>query len=214
MKKRYRHVIWDWNGTLFDDLLMVIEVMNGILDSRGLPPMKRERYLEVFDFPVSLYYERLGFDFKEEPFESLSTIFVREYELRWRECSLRPGALEVIGALASEGIGHSVLSASENGRLQGYVAHFGVTRKFERLVGIGNTHAASKLEEGRGWMRELGLDPREVVMVGDTVHDHEVAQDLGIDCILVEGGHHPGYRLAETGGTVVADIAAVGASIL
>ncbi len=214
MTTRYQHVIWDWNGTLLDDVGMVVDVMNGILDSRGLPTIGRSRYLDVFDFPVRDYYERLGFDFELEPFESLAKAFVGEYETRWRGCSLRFGATDALASLTAEGISQSVLSASENGRLQGYAAHFGIAESFERLVGIGNTHAASKLEEGRRWMRELDSDPSRVVLIGDTVHDYEVARDLGIDSILVEGGHQPRHRLTATGAPVVDDLGSAAAGIL
>ena len=63
-------------------------------------------------------------------------------------------------------------------------------------------------------MRELSFEPSEVVLVGDTVHDHEVAEEMGIDCILIEGGHHPSHRLAATGAPVVTSLADVAAFVL
>ena len=72
---RYEHVIWDWNGTLFDDTPLCVEIMGGMLAKRGLAPLDEGRYREVFTFPVRDYYARLGFDFGRESFADLAVEF-------------------------------------------------------------------------------------------------------------------------------------------
>jgi phosphoglycolate phosphatase len=64
-----------------------------------------------------------------------------------------------------------------------------------RLTGLDNIFAHSKAELGRAWLAELGLPPTQVLLVGDTLHDLEVAQHMGVDCVLVAAGHHPAARL-------------------
>ena len=66
------YVVWDWNGTLFDDVALCIQVMNGMLEKRGLPRLAGpKQYRQVFTFPVEEYYKALGFDFSREPFSQL-----------------------------------------------------------------------------------------------------------------------------------------------
>ena len=101
---RYRHIIWDWNGTLLDDLDLCVDVMNGLLDRRSLPLLDRARYHRLFDFPVRAYYERLGFDFARDSFEELSVEFISAYDARRWECRLQPGAQTILGSLQAAGL--------------------------------------------------------------------------------------------------------------
>jgi phosphoglycolate phosphatase len=193
----YRHVIWDWNGTLLDDLDLCIDVMNGLLQRRDLPLMDRARYHAVFDFPVRAYYERLGFDFRRDSFEELSVEFISGYETRRRESRLQRGAPEVLAALQRAGVTQSVLSAYREDTLREIVGHFGLTPYFIRLTGLDNIYAHSKTELGRAWVAELGIPGNDILMIGDTLHDLEVAEAIGVDCVLVAAGHHPAERLRQ-----------------
>jgi phosphoglycolate phosphatase len=202
----YRHVIWDWNGTLLDDLDLCIDVMNGLLECRGLPLLDRARYHAVFDFPVRAYYERLGFDFRQDSFEQLSVEFIAGYEARRTESRLQPGAREVLAALQLAGLTQSVLSAYRGETLREIVGHFGLTPYFVRLTGLENIYAHSKTERGRTWVAELGLPGNDILMIGDTLHDLEVAEALGVDCVLVAAGHHSAERLRQRASRVLDDL--------
>jgi phosphoglycolate phosphatase len=206
---RNRHIIWDWNGTLLDDLDVCIEVINGMLAPRGLPLLDRERYHERFDFPVRDYYSRLGFDFAKESFERLSVEFISAYDARRWDCRLHGGASEVLSAVTRGGATQSILSAYRHETLVEIVAHFGLEHHFVRLTGLDNIFAHSKAELGRAWIAELGLPPADVLMVGDTLHDLDVARHMGVECILVASGHHPAARLRASHNCVVDNLAAV-----
>ena len=196
----YEHVIWDWNGTLLDDVELVVDIMNGLLTPRRLQPLDVARYHEVFTFPVQDYYERLGFDFAREPFAELAIEFMSSYLERWPEADLRHGAREVIGALAERHVGQSMLSAAEAELLHAATTHFGLAEVMSHRVGIGDHHAVSKVDEGRAHLAEL--DAERVLLVGDTEHDAEVAEEIGVDCVLLEGGHMSRARLLATGAPV------------
>ncbi len=62
--EKVKQLIWDWNGTLLDDVRMCVNVMNVLLDKYALPELTCEKYKQVFDFPVKDYYANLGFDFE------------------------------------------------------------------------------------------------------------------------------------------------------
>jgi phosphoglycolate phosphatase len=187
---RYRHVVWDWNGTLIDDAWLCTEILNGILRSRGLPVIDCNRYAAEFCFPVRDYYEKLGVDFSVEPFEVLATAFVEEYDRRRFECRLRPEAGDVLQAVEDRGIDQSILSAYEQHRLEEAVVHYQLGRFFVRLFGLTDHLVRSKVDNGRRMVDELAIDPAQVLLVGDTVHDFEVARALGAECVLVTGGHN------------------------
>lgn len=212
--RRYRHVIWDWNGTLLDDVGLSVEVANALLTRRGRPPLSRERYLDVFDFPVRAYYERLGLDLGAAgAFAALSAEWVELYEARRLTCPLQPGAAATLERIAGRGLPQSILSAYPQPRLAEVVAHFGLGRHFVRLLGLDDIYAHSKLELGRRWVAELALPPGDILLVGDTLHDLDVAETLGLDCALVAHGHHAEHRLRARTGRVFADLASLTGSL-
>ena len=198
-----RHVLWDWNGTLLDDLWLAVRSANMLLVRRGLPAITREDYLASFGFPVRSYYAALGFDFDRESFEDLSEEYVALYEADVGQCRLQPGAVETIDRLSSLGFTQSVLSASHLGFLDDVLRRFGIRDRFQDLAGLGDKLAHGKTEAGRSLLRRLGADPALTVLVGDTLHDFEVAADLGCRCMLFSGGHQARSRLLATGAPVV-----------
>jgi phosphoglycolate phosphatase len=208
----YRHIIWDWNGTLLDDLDLSIEVMNTLLARRDLPRLERARYHALFDFPVRRYYERLGFDPLQDSFEQLSVEFISGYDSQRLSALLHRGVGKILAAVRAAGLGQSILSAYRHETLHEIVAHFGLTAQFDHIAGLDNIHAHSKVALGRELVARLGLAPTEILLVGDTLHDLEVARDLGVACALIAGGHHPAERLRASGAAVYDDLAAFAAA--
>ena len=212
-RPRYRHIVWDWNGTLLDDLDLSIDVMNGMLLRRRLPLLDRARYHALFDFPVRSYYERLGFDAAHDSFEQLSVEFIAGYDARRWECRLHPDVDELLAAAGRAGSTQSILSAYRQQTLTEIVGHFALTPHFVRLTGLDNIFAHSKAELGRAWIAELGLPPQDVLMVGDTLHDLDVAAAMGVDCALVAAGHHPEARLRTRSQRVFQNLRALSAEL-
>jgi phosphoglycolate phosphatase len=94
-----KHIIWDWNGTLLDDVDEVVEVTSQMLVDHGLQPVTHEQYRAVFCFPISQYYRRLGFDFERAPFETLSDQFVALYGAVASQCTLHKRAVPLFEVL-------------------------------------------------------------------------------------------------------------------
>jgi phosphoglycolate phosphatase len=197
--KTYQHIIWDWNGTLLDDAWLCVELMNPQLAAQGLPQITLEDYAQVFRFPVKEYYREVGFDFSKTPFEALSDAFIAGYESRKLECPIRPEGVALIKRLSERGIPQSIISASEQTSLHAITRHYGVFDYFVSVRGLDNHHAHGKLDIGRAWLEELALPPDQVLMIGDTLHDCELARQLGIDCVLVFSGHQGRKRLKACG---------------
>jgi phosphoglycolate phosphatase len=107
---KYKHIIWDWNGTLINDIWLVVEIMNKMLKKRNLPGIDAKKYREIFNFPVTKYYLKLGFDFSNESFEELTVEFISEYYQRFNECKLFDEAEEVLKKIRDMGISQSILS--------------------------------------------------------------------------------------------------------
>lgn len=198
-----KHVIWDWNGTLFDDAWLCVEIINKILHMHNLPTLTAKEYAEVFDFPVREYYKKIGLNSASVSFDSVAGIFIDEYEKRRFECALRAEAIETLERLRDRGYRQSVLSAYEQNALRGLVEHYGLLSFFSEVAGIYDYYADGKIGRGRELVRSAGLTPSEAVLIGDSRHDCEVAGELGASCILMPGGHQSKKRLLSCGVPVV-----------
>ena len=77
---KYKNVVWDWNGTLLNDVKVGVNTLNDMLGRRGLPLLSVEDYKEKFGFPVIDFYDRVGFDMEKESFHELSVDFVETYD--------------------------------------------------------------------------------------------------------------------------------------
>ena len=194
----YTYCIWDFNGTIFDDIGASIKAVNTLLAERGLPTLdSKERYHEVFDFPIIDYYRRIGFDFDKEPYEVVAPLWVELYLENSKSSGLFEDVIPALDFFESQGVKQSVLSASELKMLTGQLRDLGIYDRFEEIMGIDNIYAESKLALASAWKeRHAG---ERVMFIGDTTHDYETAKLLGADCYLVSAGHQPEYKLRTAG---------------
>lgn len=198
-----KEIIWDWNGTLFDDTRLCLELMNEQLIAIGKQPLAMEEYRELFDFPVRAFYERIGFDFSRRPYHEFAQTFISAYAARRFECLLHDGVRSQLARVDAEVGKSSVLSAYNQRELRHLLAHYGIINHFTTITGLDDHFAEGKSEQGKRHLQKLGADPRDVVMVGDTTHDFHVARTLGVGCVLVAQGHHTRKRLEACGCAVV-----------
>lgn len=203
--KDYTYVLWDWNGTLIDDVQMNIDLENSMLKERKLPPIpSKEFYLENFDFPVVDFYYLIGYTFENESFEEVGEIYAAEYERRLETTALFPDAAKVLDAFSQNGLRQVIISATEQNMLLSQVNRYGISGYFESVLGTDNKLGQSKVQTALSWLSENGIDPKTAVFIGDTLHDLETAKAIGCDCILTSRGHFSKKRLL-TGGVPVAD---------
>jgi phosphoglycolate phosphatase len=194
----YKHIIWDWNGTLLDDVWLCVDIMNTMLQKRNKPRIDQEQYTELFDFPVKTYYHKVGFDFSQEPFETLAAEYIHTYDRRQLECTLCPHAHEILQVCQHHGITQSILSACHQERLEQIVAAYQIRPFFLRLSGLRDYYATSKVSNGKALLEDVNVSSHEVLLIGDTTHDFDVAQALGVACVLIDGGHHSRRKLEST----------------
>lgn len=203
MIEKYKHIIWDWNGTLMNDVDLCVELINQLLEPRGLKTLTREDYRNVFTVPVRDYYAEVGFDFSRESFEYLGKLWIDEYEKRKFECGLYDGITNILERINKLGIGQSILSAYAQPTLDLMAEHYDIKKYFTHVVGLDNIYAAGKIHLGIDLMKRLGNGKGETLIIGDMIHDFEVAQEIGADCILLASGHQSYERLVSTGVKVV-----------
>lgn len=208
--KNVKAVIWDWNGTLLDDVQLGFSINNRMLAARGLPLIASlEDYRRSFKMPIIGWYRELGYRFPaneaaspaagEEAYPKVAAEYHRYYLAECDACPLCPFAEEVLRALRQSSVMQILLSVTEQNRLEEQVASKDILSLFDRVIGQNTDLSYGKKQTAEALLRELSLSPREVLFVGDTLHDAEIASALGSPCVLFSGGHQSAAVLASTG---------------
>uniref|UniRef100_UPI0032178D80 HAD family hydrolase n=1 Tax=uncultured Draconibacterium sp. TaxID=1573823 RepID=UPI0032178D80 len=199
-------IIWDWNGTLLNDLDFCISTINKVLKKRKLNLVTHESYKAVFSFPVKDYYETIGFDFSKEDFAIPAHEFIDIYNEGVKNCTLHNSVHEVLSYFKEKGIRQFVLSAMQQNMLNETLKHQGIFDYFEGVAGLNDHYATSKIERGEQLISQFNINKEKATIIGDTIHDYEVAEQLGTDCILIADGHQSEERLQSTGVQVISEL--------
>lgn len=206
--KDFRHIVWDWNGTLLDDLWLCMESLDRLLERAGKPKIDAATYQRIFNFPVIGVYRDLGFDTSQTAFEAMSREYMDYYEARRLECTLQKGARRFIHTVHAQGITQSVLSAYRHDYLTSIIADHDLEKYFVHLNGSDDIYAIDKSYRAPGHLKKLGIPAEFVLYIGDTLHDVETAQAMGVQCVLIDQGaraHQSRERLLAAGVPVIRD---------
>mgnify|MGYP002508389325 FL=1 len=201
---KYEYVIWDWNGTLFNDVQISIDAMNHMLEAKEYPQrLDSDLYKSIFSFPVIDYYKKVGLDFDRHPFDELAQLFIDLYSELQNSAGLFDGARDALKCFSNLGMKQSVISVCEKERLYHQISLFDINHYFDDVIGTDDNYAVSKADIAKKWFADRNIKPDKAVFIGDTVHDYEVARAVGCDCILIADGHQSREVLSRTDAVII-----------
>src|SRR5574344_484793 len=193
-----KNIFFDFNGTLLDDLDLCCDIEQKMMIKYNLRPYSKKEYCDKFFFPVREYYKETGFP--DEEFQVIADFFNEQYYHRWfSETKLYPDVKECLINLRKLGYKIYCLSATEDVFLKNQLDCLGILDCFDGICGANNNLGMGKIAYGRLFAKEHNVKSNETIMVGDTIHDYEVSQDLGYGCILFSEGHNSINRLKTIG---------------
>ena len=202
-----RHIVWDWNGTLFDDVAAVYGAACETFAARDLPPVTLDAYRAAYTRPISLFYSRLfGREFDVAEFPGLDHDFHTAYRTRMSRCGLAEGAAEALESWRRRGGTQSLLSMWRHEELVPVVERFGIAGEFTRIDGLRGPGGGRKSTHLARHLAVLELQPADVLLVGDSVDDADAAADTGAACVLYDGGYHDRGALDAVGVPVVGSL--------
>ena len=204
--KKVDTIILDFNGTILDDLDLCFNVLNEMLNMYNHPSVTKEQYLNIFTFPVIEYYRVAGFNFDNEPFDELAPIFINKYQPNSLKCPLHKGVVDMIKKWRSENKKIVLLSASKRNLMMEQLEHFKIIDLFDEILGTDTINAVGKEYLAKEYLEKNHVDKETTIMIGDTLHDDEVADVLGISSFLVAKGHQSKERLLKSKAIVLDDI--------
>lgn len=203
-----QYVIFDFNGTILNDVDVSLDCLNKTIQKYLLRDfITVEDYKRIFTFPVKKYYEAVGFDFDQLDWYEVGQYWMDLYLHNYFKCKLNDGVADLLADNKNKGIKNVVLSASRVDILKKQLTDLGIIDYFDEILGIDNIYATSKLPIGLNFIEDKNRS--ECVMIGDTLHDLEVAKSMGVRCMLVSCGHQDKEILLENHDEVYDDIRSI-----
>lgn len=199
---KYKYIIWDWNGTLLDDINASLKSVNDMLEKRGMEPIDKVRYRECIGVPIRIFYEKV-FDMSKEDYNVIIEEYNNGYLFHLSECGLSDGAVELLEKLAAKGKRQAIVSSSNNNQLMKNVEKYGVKHWFDAILGAADYMADSKIDRAVTYLKSHNASADEVLVIGDLAHDSMLAKEINADCVLLSSGHETPERLASSGARVI-----------
>lgn len=195
MKLRYKHIFWDFNGTIIDDVHNALACVNDMLVRKGMKTINLTEYYDYVETPIVNFYYRI-LPPEEVVFSEISKAYHEDYARHINETQLAEGARELLQDLKEKDIHQYIITSNYIGETLELTKKFGVFDFFDEILGADNTLAESKIERAKAFFKSKGIERNDAIFIGDTLHDLETANALGIDCVLVAYGHQ-GRKLLE-----------------
>ncbi|MGM9971519.1 MAG: HAD family hydrolase [Anaeroplasmataceae bacterium] len=201
-----KYLIFDFNGTLIDDVDLCIALLNEFLLMQNKPTIEEKKYKEIFGFPIKNYYIKAGLDFNLNKFEDLAVIYNEKYMKRSLDCKLYPEVLDTLEALKKLNINMIVLSATEINNLIYQLKYYNIYGYFKDVLGTSNYEGNSKVDIGLNYIKDNNIANDDILIIGDSLHDYEVSSKMNCDCVLFSKGHMSKERLEASGVPVIDDL--------
>ena len=188
------HVVWDWNGTLWDDLPQVHRATNAALRVVGGSALTLPEYVGLFTRPLPMFYRRaLGRDLTAAEWELVNRCFMVSYQGSLHLARLATESIPALDIVARNGATQSILSLYPHNSLTSLIADLGIAHYFTSINGLRGSPDRSKVGMFRDHLKTAapGVSAHRVVMIGDTDDDLLAAQAAGSAGILI---NHHGYH--------------------
>ena len=193
--KNINTIIWDWKGTLLKDIDICMDSINSLLQKRNHNPISKDIYKEIFTLPVKDYYIKAVFDFNKESFNKVAIEFIELYHEKLKDSDIFKEVISVLEYFYKNNYQQLLVSAMEHSSLVHSVKQKGIYKYFNYVSGINDHYAVSKIDNASKLLKKSGINSYQACLIGDTIHDYEVAQEIGCKCLLVSNGHQSIKRL-------------------
>ncbi|MBS2962839.1 HAD family hydrolase [Actinocrinis puniceicyclus] len=204
-----KHIVWDWNGTLFDDQDLVVAATNASLAAIGVRQrITNDQYKDLYQRPMEDFYAALiGFAVSPAQWPVLDAAFGEHYLSHMRECGLSADALAAMDAWSPRT--QSLLSMFGHEDLLRLTGEMELHGRFHRIdgrpaeldFGPKAKYLVQHLEQLRA--HEPALTADQVALIGDCADDAYAAFHVGARAVLYTGGSSSRTVLEQVGVPVV-----------
>lgn len=204
----YKYIIFDFNGTLLDDVAVSLDALNFCVHKyvdKNIT-ISLESYLDQFSFPVGNYYKKIGFDFDKIDYDDVANDFIAYYEERFKENKLFPNVIKTLERAKEERYILIILTASYIKLIEKQLSFYNIKDYFKDVLAQDNKYALSKTQIMLNYLKNNNIDPKLCIYIGDTTHDIEVAKQCNIQPISFYNGHNSYKKLKKDNDLLINDI--------
>lgn len=202
--KNYDTIIWDWNGTLIDDINTSLQSVNDMLIKRNMATITLQQYYSYLDTPISKFYEHI-FDMGTITFETISKEFTEGYAKHIPQNPLMEHAKEMLNYIKALNKKQLIISSFAQKKICKDAKALGINGYFNCLSGAEDYNAKSKIQRAKEVVAQ-NAPWDNLLVVGDTLHDFQMAQGIGADCVLITKGHQSKRDLLKAGVPLIDDL--------
>ncbi len=200
--KEYNTIIWDFNGTIIDDVNAALGAVNDMLVKRKQRIIDLQQYRDAIDIPIWKFYLNVFEDGTITQEEAIVE-FDLGVDKHLQKNPLMADAdkvLEHFNALHKHQI---IVSSSHIDKVTKQLEALGVSKYFAQVLALSDYYAGDKTYLAQEYLESHCVDPQKTVVIGDCVADFRMAAALGCDCILNTKGHQSTDALLMTGAVII-----------
>ena len=193
-----RNIIFDWSGTLVDDLPAVLKASNFVLAQSGKPAMSLAQFRAEFQLPFTGFYDR---HVPDVPMPQLEEWFHTAYRQSQDSVTELPHARAFLEFCRARGFRTFLLSTVHGEHFKNQCRHNG----FDAFIDKPYTDVWDKREKIHEILRENRLQPEETLFIGDMEHDIATARHGGVHSCAVLTGYNTLEQLRAAGPDVIVE---------
>ena len=188
---RYRLVVFDWDGTLMDSAGGIVACIQAASREMGLEIPSKERASHVIGLGLhdSLRYAVPGLP--ESGYRQFAELYRKHFQARSGAMLLFSGVPELLARLRDDGYQLAVATGKSRKGLDRALEDSGVSAFFVASRCADETEPKPSPAMLRELMAERGMRADQMLMIGDTSHDLDMASSAGVDAVAVTYGAHP-----------------------
>lgn len=189
MTKRYRLVVFDWEGTLTDTLGQILDVLKRESKAMGLGKMDEKVARNYMELGLVVTLKKLFPDVNQAKAEQLLAKVQETLATRPADVYLTPGAKEIVQQIEQAGMDLAIATNKGQSSLQKALQVSGLNRYFSVTRSAGQVPAKPFPQMLEEIMESCAVTPEQTLMVGDSLSDMEMARSAGVDAIGVHFYH-------------------------
>ena len=190
-----QNIIFDWSGTLVDDLPPVLEATNAVMRTFGRAELSRDEFRAQFRLPFMHWYEEI---LPGVTVDELDRVFLAAFAASQQPVTVLPHAREFLEACAAAGKRMFVLSSAPQHAVEAQARDLGLHGYFEHFY----AGVRDKRQQIGRVLEEKDLAREHTLMIGDMRHDIHTARAGGIRSVAVLTG----YEFPEVVATAEPDV--------
>ncbi len=197
----FKLVVFDWNGVILSDTKACFESDNYIISHYGGTPVDMKTYKDTIVIPAIDFYTLHGCDRKKlvSNTKKLGDLFRNYCKSRSAKCRTRSGSRHLLKFIKNSSMKAIILSNDTVKDLNSQLKRLGMEDYFESVLANTENDTSMK-KQGKGqklkkYLRKQNYKSSEIIIIGDSPEEAEIAQKQGLSSVLITGGYYSKKRL-------------------